>query len=692
MLRSCHVPRSIILLATLLSPSMGLAGCGGGSSGLPRAAAVQAAPPAPTPPSVVGPASASTTITFSSSNPTVTLPTVGNVASQITFPSNFAPDGTQLSITVTAGGTTATSSAVRSIRRPLTVGAPPSYTVTVITGSTTPVVFTGGFAVTVASPIAVGTLPTQNSLSYLSLSVPASTQSLPTFTVLGTVGADSAANGIVIFSIAPVCTPLGGDVTQVNGTSLGSGNAVQGQWNVTTSSSGSSAKRSPRSASACAPPTSVSPSVLGAGALYVSDPGSGAVLLFSAGAFGDVAPFVPLTAAPPIATDFAGELVTGANAKGTTAFSVATINIRPYGSTSLVDQIQGTAALANNGVGADPLGVHVAIFDAANCTLGAGGRTGTCPAGIEIFDRAQGGNTVPSGGWSQLNLFKLYTNLWLDGSDDAFLPGEQGNSTASGSSRGCGAFEFVPSFGATGSPTTYAPYRAVYPNGCGSIAQVTTDTAGNLYLARTGCCIDVYAPGTGGAVAATYELTSPGANNPTAGFNGPTGVAVDPSGNVYISSPEVLQQNSDGSLTLLAAAAVYVYGPASTWAGNASPLGTISGPNTGLIAPGQLALVPASPTTPPNQLIQVNPMAVTFTASAQSQTVAVSEAGFSGTFAQNNSCGGTATVIPATGGFTVTAVAAGTCFATISDGQGNSGRLGITVTTTGFTLSGTRRR
>jgi hypothetical protein len=84
-------------------------------------------------------------------------------------------------------------------------------------------------------------------------------------------------------------------------------------------------------------------------------------------------------------------------------------------------------------------------------------------------------------------------------------------------------------------------------------------------------------------------------------------------------------------------------------------------------------------------------MALAFTASGQSQTIAVSETGFGGTFSQTNSCAGIASIAAASGGFAVTAQAAGTCFGTISDGQGNTAHIGITVTTTGFTLNAARR-
>jgi hypothetical protein len=83
-----------------------------------------------------------------------------------------------------------------------------------------------------------------------------------------------------------------------------------------------------------------------------------------------------------------------------------------------------------------------------------------------------------------------------------------------------------------------------------------------------------------------------------------------------------------------------------------------------------------------------------------SQSMAISEAGYSGSFTQTNSCGGTAPIATfsatsapgPTWNLAITGVAAGTCIASVRDASGQSGTLTVTVTTSGIGVMSGRRK
>jgi hypothetical protein len=91
---------------------------------------------------------------------------------------------------------------------------------------------------------------------------------------------------------------------------------------------------------------------------------------------------------------------------------------------------------------------------------------------------------------------------------------------------------------------------------------------------------------------------------------------------------------------------------------------------------------------PPGSVV-VNPSAMAFTAtgSGASQTVAISQSGFSGSFTETDNCTGIATIVPASavGGthYRVTPEAKGNCAATFHGGNGESAPLTIGVTPPG---------
>lgn len=110
-------------------------------------------------------------------------------------------------------------------------------------------------------------------------------------------------------------------------------------------------------------------------------------------------------------------------------------------------------------------------------------------------------------------------------------------------------------------------------SGFQEISGLAFDRAGNLYVADTGFAgIKVFAAGSNGDIAPIS--TSSGSNT---GLSIPQGVALDSSGNIYVSDV-----NSTGAPQIL------VFAAGSN--GNAAPIATISGSNTGLTGAGRLAV------------------------------------------------------------------------------------------------------
>ena len=90
-----------------------------------------------------------------------------------------------------------------------------------------------------------------------------------------------------------------------------------------------------------------------------------------------------------------------------------------------------------------------------------------------------------------------------------------------------------------------------------------------------------------------------------------------------------------------------------------------------------------------------NPTNVIGTGASNAKTITVTETGYTGTFGEQNTCSGIATVSPSTGAgptaqFTVTGVAAGSCQATFADTNSQQAIVNITVTTNGFVINGAR--
>jgi hypothetical protein len=96
-----------------------------------------------------------------------------------------------------------------------------------------------------------------------------------------------------------------------------------------------------------------------------------------------------------------------------------------------------------------------------------------------------------------------------------------------------------------------------------------------------------------------------------------------------------------------------------------------------------------SPTPVPGALNATASLAINGPGSSNAGTVTVQETGYGGTFSENDTCAGIATVTTSSASgpsatFTVTGIAAGGCSATFSDSHGQQASTSIAVTTTGF--------
>ena len=75
--------------------------------------------------------------------------------------------------------------------------------------------------------------------------------------------------------------------------------------------------------------------------------------------------------------------------------------------------------------------------------------------------------------------------------------------------------------------------------------------------------------------------------------------------------------------------------------------------------------------------------------------ITVTETGYGGTFGENDTCSGVATVTTsnnhgATATYTVTGTAAGSCSATFTDSNSQQANVNIVVTTNGIIINGAR--
>ena len=133
---------------------------------------------------------------------------------------------------------------------------------------------------------------------------------------------------------------------------------------------------------------------------------------------------------------------------------------------------------------------------------------------------------------------------------------------------------------AKGSKGDAAPTAAIggSKTSLGTPAGITLDSSGNIYVANlNGPSVTVY-PALGSSTGLLNEAPSATISGSNTGLSYPQGIAVDSSGSIYVADP--------------LAASVFVYPPLGSSAGllNEAPTATISGSDTGLVSPEDIAL------------------------------------------------------------------------------------------------------
>jgi hypothetical protein len=100
------------------------------------------------------------------------------------------------------------------------------------------------------------------------------------------------------------------------------------------------------------------------------------------------------------------------------------------------------------------------------------------------------------------------------------------------------------------------------------------------------------------------------------------------------------------------------------------------------------ACTPAVVTPSTGPLPSASPSTIAFSGAAQTQSVTVTQTGYSGAFTALSANTGVATVSPASGTtFTITAVAAGNTTVTFTNPSGTATSVSVVVTTTGGVIS-----
>ncbi len=322
------------------------------------------------------------------------------------------------------------------------------------------------------------------------------------------------------------------------------------------------------------------------GKIYVADDGpcdcgGGSVFVYSAGSNGNVAPVATISGSKTglsfpvgIALDSSGEIYVADD--GPFDSGGGSVFLYSAGSNGDAAPIATISASYYTGL-KDPVGIAVdssgKIYVA---DLGSSEALPQIPPSVFVYPAGSNGNAAPIATISGSNTgLRGPIGMAVDSSGKIYAAGYNSNT-------GYSVLVY-----AAGSNGNVAPIATISGSNTGLIGPIGTavDSSGKIYVANDGIYNDfgveivppsvlVYPAGSNGNVAPTATIS--GSNT---GLNLPVGIAVDSSGNTYV---------TDGGPDGGGPASVFVYAAGSN--GNVASIATISGRNTGLSAPVGIAV------------------------------------------------------------------------------------------------------
>jgi sugar lactone lactonase YvrE len=297
------------------------------------------------------------------------------------------------------------------------------------------------------------------------------------------------------------------------------------------------------------------------GNIFVTNYGGAAVTVYPPGSNGNVAPIATIAGSNTGLND-AWDLAVAPTGNTYVANGGNTVTVYPPGSNG---NVAPSATIGSNTVLNNPGGIALDFY--ANIYISNRNNT------VTVYPAGSNANAAPSSiiGGSKTGL-NFPTGIALDPSGNIYVANH------SSENGGTDAVTVYPA----GSNGNVVPSATIdgSKTGLDFPAAIALDTSGNIYVANDGSedggadTVTVYPAGSKGNVAPSATVS--GSNT---GLDDPQGIALDTSGNIYVTN--------DGSSSGVADT-VTLYPAGSD--GNVAPSATVSGFNTGLDNPQGIAL------------------------------------------------------------------------------------------------------